>query len=168
VSSVGVDVGGLNGYNNGGTATDSFWDTQTSGQSTSAGGTGKTTAEMQTLSTFTNWNITSVTQKADTYADHSYIWNIVDGSTYPFESWEYSESSSPTDTCTYSSGNWNMVASDFCNITSNVNMNGNNVSITGTGTITLTANITNYNNVLLKGTDSNNIAHVICQGGCFK
>jgi beta-lactam-binding protein with PASTA domain len=38
---------------NTGTVTNSFWDIETSGQSVSAGGTGKTTAEMQTLSTFT-------------------------------------------------------------------------------------------------------------------
>ena len=45
-------VGGLIGYNEGGTITSSYWDTETSGQSTSDGGTGKTTVEMQTLSTF--------------------------------------------------------------------------------------------------------------------
>ena len=36
----------------GGPWTHSFWDTQTSGQAASAGGTGKTTAEMQMASTF--------------------------------------------------------------------------------------------------------------------
>ena len=46
-----------------GTTNNSFWDTQTSGQATSAGGTGKTTAEMKTQSTFTSW-------------DFSTIWNI--------------------------------------------------------------------------------------------
>jgi hypothetical protein len=44
-------VGGLIGTNTG-TDTDSFWDTETSGQATSAGGTGKTTAEMKDASTF--------------------------------------------------------------------------------------------------------------------
>jgi hypothetical protein len=41
---------------------DCFWDTQTSGQSTSAAGTGKTTAEMKTLSTFTDagWDFTDI------------------------------------------------------------------------------------------------------------
>jgi hypothetical protein len=53
VTGTGDDVGGLVGANiNGGITTDSFWDTQTSGQATSAGGTGKTTAEMKTTSTF--------------------------------------------------------------------------------------------------------------------
>jgi hypothetical protein len=35
-----------------GSITTSFWDLETSGQSTSDGGIGKTTAEMQTVSTF--------------------------------------------------------------------------------------------------------------------
>lgn len=46
-------VGGLVGFNdNGSTVENSFWDTETSGQVSSAGGTGKTTAEMKTESTF--------------------------------------------------------------------------------------------------------------------
>ncbi|PHM16778.1 MAG: hypothetical protein CJD30_09765, partial [Sulfuricurvum sp. PD_MW2] len=36
-----------------------YWDTQTTGQSTSEGGTGKTTAEMKTLSTFSGWDIST-------------------------------------------------------------------------------------------------------------
>jgi hypothetical protein len=45
-------VGGLVGVNYSGVYY-CFWDTQTSGQTTSAGGTGKTMAEMKTLGTFT-------------------------------------------------------------------------------------------------------------------
>jgi hypothetical protein len=45
-------VGGLVGQFDYGPITNSYWDINTSGKSTSAGGTGKTTAEMQTLSTF--------------------------------------------------------------------------------------------------------------------
>ena len=42
--------------------TDSFWDTETSGTATSDGGTGKTTAEMKTKSTFTDagWDFTTI------------------------------------------------------------------------------------------------------------
>ena len=42
--------------------TNCFWDTQTSGMSNSAGGTGKTTAEMKTKSTFTDagWDFTTI------------------------------------------------------------------------------------------------------------
>jgi len=38
------------------TATNCFWDTQTTGEATSVVGTGKTTAQMKTQSTFTDWN----------------------------------------------------------------------------------------------------------------
>ncbi len=67
------NVGGLIGYSNSGTANNSFWDVNTSGQSASAGGTGKTTTEMKTLSTFISagWNFFTV-------------WDINDGRTYPF------------------------------------------------------------------------------------
>ncbi|MDD3766660.1 MAG: GLUG motif-containing protein [Eubacteriales bacterium] len=42
-------AGGLVGYTQSGTITNSYWDTQASGMTTSAGGTGKTTAEMKTV-----------------------------------------------------------------------------------------------------------------------
>ncbi len=44
-------VGGLCG-DNGGTVLDSFWDMETSGQTDSSGGTGKTTAEMKNIQTY--------------------------------------------------------------------------------------------------------------------
>lgn len=40
--------------------TDSYYDTQTSGQSISAGGEGKTTAEMKTQSTYSGWDFNTV------------------------------------------------------------------------------------------------------------
>jgi len=64
VSGTGWNIGGLVGYRNpdDGFVRDSFWDIETSGQSTSSGGTGKTTAEMQTMSTFTEagWDFDTV------------------------------------------------------------------------------------------------------------
>lgn len=45
-------VGGLVGYNRYGSVATSFWDIGTSGRSTSSGGTGKTTVQMQMPSTF--------------------------------------------------------------------------------------------------------------------
>jgi hypothetical protein len=51
----------------------SFWDVQTSGQNTSEGGTGKTTARMQTAKTF-----------RDASWDFPSIWDIEEGQTYPF------------------------------------------------------------------------------------
>lgn len=54
VSGTGSCVGGLVGCNSiADTVNGCFWDIQTSGLTTSAGGTGKTTAEMKTPSTFT-------------------------------------------------------------------------------------------------------------------
>ena len=87
-------VGGLAGCNWGGIVSDSFWDTEASGQTTSDGGTGKTTAEMMSFATFTDtaadgldepWDIIAV---APGETDDAYAWNIVDGETYPFLSWE--------------------------------------------------------------------------------
>jgi hypothetical protein len=81
-------VGGLVGRNDLSTVSNCFWDIQTSGQSTSDGGTGKTTAEMQDISTFSGatWNITAVTGTSE--RNPAYIWNIVDSTTYPFLSWQ--------------------------------------------------------------------------------
>jgi len=54
-------VGGFCGDNYG-TITNCFWDTETSGQGSSDGGTGKTTAQMKTKSTFTDagWDFATV------------------------------------------------------------------------------------------------------------
>ena len=77
------NVGGLVGVNEGGTVTNSFWDIQTSGQITSAGGTGKATTEMQMEGTFTGagWDFTRP------------IWTIDEGVDYPRLWWERQESS---------------------------------------------------------------------------
>ena len=79
-------VGGLLGYNRG-TASKSFWDTETSGQATSDGGMGKTTMEMKIIATFSGagWNIIAVAPGATNLA---YTWDIVDELTYPFLSWQ--------------------------------------------------------------------------------
>jgi hypothetical protein len=81
-------VGGLIGKKQGdGTVSNSFWDVQTSGQRTSAGGIGKTTAEMKSIVTFTRagWDIMAVT---DGETNTGYVWNIVNGVAYPFLSWQ--------------------------------------------------------------------------------
>ena len=79
------DVGGLVGRNYEAIVSNSFWDSQTSGQTTSDGGTGKTTAEMKSIATFTAWDIIAV---APGQTNSAYIWNIVDGETYPLLSWQ--------------------------------------------------------------------------------
>jgi hypothetical protein len=52
---------------------DSFWDIETSGQSTSSGRKGKKTAEMKARNTFTSagW-------------DFAEVWGIAENQTYPF------------------------------------------------------------------------------------
>jgi len=47
-------------------------------------------------------------------------------------------------TCTYTSGNWDVNCADFCNITSNVVGDGSNLILYGTGTFSLKANITDF------------------------
>jgi hypothetical protein len=63
----------------------SFWDVETSGQITSAGGTGKTTAEMQTAGTFleAGWDFVGETDNGT-----ENIWRILEGRDYPRLSWE--------------------------------------------------------------------------------
>ncbi len=62
-----------------------FWNTDTSGQASSAGGEGKTTIEMQTAATYLDagWDFTG--ERANGRAD---IWKIVEGQTYPLLSWQ--------------------------------------------------------------------------------
>jgi hypothetical protein len=81
-------VGGLVGDNMD-TVSNSFWDRITSGMEESDGGTDKTTKEMKEVATFSGagWNVIAVSNP-DT-RNPSYIWNIVNGVTYPFLSWQF-------------------------------------------------------------------------------
>ena len=47
----------------------------------------------------------------------------------------------PADTCTYSSGNWNIDCSDNCVISSNVLVDGSDIILTGTGTFLINTNV---------------------------
>ncbi|MFB0554604.1 MAG: GLUG motif-containing protein [Phycisphaerae bacterium] len=84
------DVGRLVGGGGweGVSVTSYFWDIQTSGQATSAGGTGKTTAEMQTASTFleAGWDFVDETENGT-----EDIWWILEGQDYPRLWWELSD-----------------------------------------------------------------------------
>jgi len=78
------DVGGLVGSSMGAIIA-SFWDTQASGLRTSAGGTGKTTAEMQNARIYLNagWDFADETANGE-----EDIWTIDEGRNYPHLSWE--------------------------------------------------------------------------------
>ena len=71
-------IGGFLEHDIDGLTSDCFWDTQTSGLTISAGGTGKTTSEMKTAGTFTSagWDFTTP------------VWRIEEGNDYPRMIWQ--------------------------------------------------------------------------------
>ncbi|MGI6460283.1 MAG: PASTA domain-containing protein [Candidatus Hydrogenedentales bacterium] len=73
VSGSGAQLGGLVGQNGGGVVEYSFWDVETSGITQSDGGTGLSTAQMETQSTFARagW-------------DFSSVWYMLAGGSYPY------------------------------------------------------------------------------------
>jgi cell division septation protein DedD len=85
----GSNIGGLVGYNTSSSVNGSFWDTETSGRATSAGGTGKNTSEMKDFSTFftAGWDL--ICESDNGTAD---IWGLnysgTDNNGYPFLSWQ--------------------------------------------------------------------------------
>ena len=88
-----ANVGGLVGENYKGNVVNCFWDVETSGMTSSYGGTGKTTHEMMAIATYSDtategldeqWDIVAV---APGHTNPSYTWNILDGLTCPFLSW---------------------------------------------------------------------------------
>ncbi|MCF7805121.1 MAG: T9SS type A sorting domain-containing protein [Candidatus Marinimicrobia bacterium] len=93
------NVGGLVGDNEDeSTVSNSFWDTVTSEQDSSAGGTGKTTAQMKSLATFTDVSTTGLdaawdfeTNPNDDMGNNDY-WDIDNtestNSGYPFLAWQ--------------------------------------------------------------------------------
>jgi hypothetical protein len=79
------DVGGLVGVHYAGEVAASFWDIESSQESTSAGGTPKTAAEMKTQSTFTSaaWDFIGETENGT-----EDIWAICEGTNYPRLVWQ--------------------------------------------------------------------------------
>jgi hypothetical protein len=81
-----INVGGLAGYNNA-TIIASFWDVNTSDLNISAGGTGKTTAQMKMRNTFTDVGWDFVGETINRTAD---IWRMCkDGVRYPLLYWQF-------------------------------------------------------------------------------
>jgi len=79
-----TDVGGLVGTN-AGAVRHCFWDTQATGQATSAAGTGGTTAELQTLATFLEAGWDFVEESDNGTAD---IWYLLEHWDYPRLAWD--------------------------------------------------------------------------------
>ena len=93
--------GGFIGVSDGGTVLNSFWNTQSSGVTTSAGGTGKTTAQMTSIGTYNNtataglttaWAIVAATAFGEPDGTSSEVWGIGSGVNcgYPFLHWQES------------------------------------------------------------------------------
>ncbi|WP_234572420.1 T9SS type A sorting domain-containing protein [Rhodohalobacter sp. 614A] len=78
-------AGGLIGDNDA-TVTNSFWDTETSGQPISAGGTGKNSTELKTLSTFSDagWDLTGETDNGS-----EDVWQLADQQDNDYISYPY-------------------------------------------------------------------------------
>jgi len=127
-------VGGLVGFSFGGTISNSFWDEDTSGQNYSPVGTGKTTAQMKAITTFTDTDTSGLTTAWDFVgtpyndAGTSSTWEMdpAINSGYAFLAWQYSDSNAPSSaTSLIGSGvnsditlSWtNPTESDFVSIT---------------------------------------------------
>lgn len=103
--STSTDIGGLvGGVAPASVIMNSFWDTELSENSVSAGGTGKITDEMKNVATFTNessvgldnaWDFMS--NPFDDLANNDY-WDIdgINNNGYPFLSWQYPQASLDT------------------------------------------------------------------------
>jgi len=79
-------VGGLVGENYESEVRNSFWDIESSGLTSSDGGTGKTTAQMQTQSTFTDAGWDFVAESINGPQD---IWCICEGADYAELAWQF-------------------------------------------------------------------------------
>ena len=169
---------GLIGSNSG-TVTNCFWDTQTSGKATSSGGTGKTTAQMKTLTTFTsaNWDFQLETVNG---ANNNWGMNCSDNNSYPFLSFEgftgggcnpvewvgsistswavagnWSTNSVPSyGDITFSSSAVNDLALDQNRIVNSINFNGSNKKVV----------LTNYNLTLLNIVGGNASSYIKTNG----
>lgn len=85
VEGTGNDIGGLVGSaHSQARVEDSYWDTETSGQSNSAGGDGKSTREMILRRTFDPGN----NNDGWNFREIDGIWSINDEETYPFLRWQ--------------------------------------------------------------------------------
>ncbi|MGE0076333.1 MAG: MBG domain-containing protein [Bacteroidales bacterium] len=142
--------GGFMGMNFTGVVTNCFWDKTSSGLTTSPAGTGKTTAEMNLYTTFTNatWDFKGLGTEG--------IWNIGNtrNSGYPYFDWEYPSDKAlqvitfnTLDSKTYGDAGFDLTATSTSGlgvsyVSSNesvVTISGSTVTIVGAGTVNITA-----------------------------
>jgi len=72
------------------------------------------------------------------------------------------------DTCTYTSGTWNIDCSDNCDIAA-TDLGGNDIIINqssaGQGNVTFAGNLTNVGDITISGFNSSDICVVTCESG---
>jgi len=111
---------------------DSYWDTQTSGQATSPGGSGRTTTQMKTQATFINWDFVNVWGISPSNNDGYPFLNTNAGSAFYYRS-KASGNWSSLATWEYSSDNlvWNaaVVIPDHSNSLGIIISSGHNVAV---------------------------------------
>ena len=129
-----VNIGGLVGSENGAAAVNSYWDIGTTGQSTSASGTGKTTLELQSalLTGFTG-------------AD----WSIVQGKSYPYLNFQFAGTPQVVAGTVYTDGG---TTNAGAGITVNAVADGNTLTSALTGGTVTTASDGYYYYLLAPGT----------------
>ncbi len=114
------DVGGLIGQGNSATVLNSYWDTETSGQSASIGGEGKATVQMKHQATFAGWDFTNV-------------WGISESLAYPYLRSLVSLISGTISYTPYESGNYPL-SSITVNVYGDTAMISYPITLTGTST----------------------------------
>ncbi|QCI67506.1 beta strand repeat-containing protein [Phreatobacter stygius] len=106
--SAGTYLGGLVGTtNNGGTTTNSYWNVETSGQSTSDGGTGLTTAQMQVAASFAGFDAAVWAPASSSYRPELFGVSGVVGVTGAAT--RYYGDANPTSATFYGAGRWNTI-----------------------------------------------------------
>jgi hypothetical protein len=110
----------------------------------------------------TRFNVTASISQGGTF---SYNWSSYGNGTshnYNISNTQRYTINASADTCTYSSGNWDITCSDNCTISSNVVGSGGIWKAVGLGNIILNANITNFNLYHISGG-----CNVTCLKGCI-
>ncbi len=100
-----------------------------------------------------NWsNVTKTLTSTESVTIKWYVWaNDTSNNANQTDTFEFTTTGGAADSCTYTSGNWNVVCSDNCTITSNIDLNGNNLTLdkTGGNFTLLGANITDFDNIII-------------------
>ncbi len=160
VTTPGSNSGGLVAYN-AGTVSDSFWNTETTGQSTSqGGGMGKTTVQMQTQSTYSGWNFSSV-WTINAGSNNGYPYLISNPPPVPLLTWDGSLNSDWTNAVNWTpeivpSSEYNVDISDVSNepvIAVGVGATCNNLTVNSGASLTVAPG----GSLITKGTVTGNI-----------